>query len=105
MEKRAEKLLNERKIRLELIWDNTMIHIDDLPYKATQMPDTFTSFKKSIETREGDFIVRKPFVLSSDKRLPKIDSAIVLNEDRWGEENIPKKKDVYSRDGYLIFDI
>lgn len=89
--------MHDRKVKFDLVWDNTMIHYDDLPYRNNiqNMPDTFTTFRKSVEMRNGDYEVRKPNYLPSSYKLPGIES--ISSEAKlleWGENKIPKKIDV-----------
>ncbi|KAL1532328.1 Myosin-3 [Salvia divinorum] len=36
---------------LDLIWGCTMYHIDDLPFSCTSLPDVYTQFRKSVESK------------------------------------------------------
>ncbi|XP_068641337.1 cryptochrome DASH, chloroplastic/mitochondrial [Aristolochia californica] len=36
---------------LNLIWGSTMYHIDDLPFDVASLPDVYTQFRKSVESR------------------------------------------------------
>ncbi|KAL5699522.1 deoxyribodipyrimidine photo-lyase [Ranunculus cassubicifolius] len=59
----SEELTVERRVRegllklgqngskLQLIWGSTMYHIDDLPFLATDLPDVYTQFRKTVETK------------------------------------------------------
>ncbi|XP_039132190.1 cryptochrome DASH, chloroplastic/mitochondrial [Dioscorea cayenensis subsp. rotundata] len=37
--------------KLQLIWGSTLYHIDDLPFDANNLPDVYTQFRKSVESR------------------------------------------------------
>ncbi|XP_042488219.1 cryptochrome DASH, chloroplastic/mitochondrial-like isoform X2 [Macadamia integrifolia] len=37
--------------RLQLIWGSTMYHIDDLPSNPGSLPDVYTQFRKSVESK------------------------------------------------------
>ncbi|KAM7490688.1 hypothetical protein LguiA_033609 [Lonicera macranthoides] len=37
--------------RLELIWGSSMYHIDDLPFNCSSLPDVYTQFRKSVESK------------------------------------------------------
>ncbi|KAL0324046.1 UNVERIFIED_CONTAM: Cryptochrome DASH, chloroplastic/mitochondrial [Sesamum calycinum] len=37
--------------RLELIWGCSMYHIDDLPFSCMSLPDVYTQFRKSVESK------------------------------------------------------
>ncbi|VFQ94383.1 unnamed protein product [Cuscuta campestris] len=37
--------------RLELIWGCSMYHIDDLPFNSKDLPDVYTQFRKSVESK------------------------------------------------------
>ena len=52
MENSLKTLLNQKKIDLVLTWDQTMIHVDDLPFNnINKLPDMFTQFRRLCETR------------------------------------------------------
>ncbi|KAI3860412.1 hypothetical protein MKW98_011606 [Papaver atlanticum] len=42
---------NPTNVKLELIWGSTMYHIDDLPFNTSNLPDIYTQFRKSIESK------------------------------------------------------
>ncbi|XP_022855504.1 cryptochrome DASH, chloroplastic/mitochondrial isoform X3 [Olea europaea var. sylvestris] len=37
--------------KLELIWGSSMYHIDDLPFSCNSLPDVYTQFRKSVESK------------------------------------------------------
>ncbi|PIA43816.1 hypothetical protein AQUCO_01800098v1 [Aquilegia coerulea] len=37
--------------KLELVWGSTMYHTDDLPFHPTELPDVYTQFRKSVESK------------------------------------------------------
>ncbi|PIN15927.1 Deoxyribodipyrimidine photolyase/cryptochrome [Handroanthus impetiginosus] len=37
--------------KLELMWGCSMYHIDDLPFGCTSLPDVYTQFRKSVESK------------------------------------------------------
>ncbi|PIA64166.1 hypothetical protein AQUCO_00201446v1 [Aquilegia coerulea] len=37
--------------KLELVWGSTMYHTDDLPFPPTELPDVYTQFRKSVESK------------------------------------------------------
>ncbi|KAI3468451.1 hypothetical protein Pfo_025114 [Paulownia fortunei] len=39
--------------KLELIWGSSMYHIDDLPFSCTSLPDVYTQFRKSVESKSA----------------------------------------------------
>ncbi|KAH0453753.1 hypothetical protein IEQ34_018077 [Dendrobium chrysotoxum] len=39
--------------RLQLIWGSTMYHIEDLPFDAENLPDVYTQFRKSVESKSS----------------------------------------------------
>ena len=45
IENNLRRMLYERKIAFTLVWDLTMIHVDDIPFSLTR--DTLTFFTKS----------------------------------------------------------
>ena len=42
-------LLKTENIDLDLIWQNTLIHVRDLPFQIKFLPDIFTEFRKKVE--------------------------------------------------------
>jgi deoxyribodipyrimidine photo-lyase len=38
-------------VELKEYWGNYLYHIDDLPFKLSQMPPVFTQFRKLVETK------------------------------------------------------
>ncbi|KAK8915984.1 hypothetical protein KSP39_PZI023149 [Platanthera zijinensis] len=39
--------------KLQLIWGSTMYHIDDLPFDTKSLPDIYTHFRKSVESKSS----------------------------------------------------
>ncbi|CBI20785.3 cryptochrome DASH, chloroplastic/mitochondrial [Vitis vinifera] len=37
--------------KLQLIWGSTMYHIEDLPFSTSSLPDVYTQFRKSVESK------------------------------------------------------
>ncbi|KAL7001861.1 Myosin-3 [Sarracenia purpurea var. burkii] len=37
--------------KLQLIWGSTMYHFDDLPFDSSSLPDVYTQFRKSVESK------------------------------------------------------
>lgn len=91
VENKVKAILDEKKIHLHLVWDNTMIHLDDLPFNnVSQVPDMFTQFRKKTELRgDSNHDVRRPVYLPSN--------GFVLNlfrpEENFGLEKCPPKVD------------
>lgn len=86
--------MRDRNVKFQLVWDNTMIHFDDLPYTNIQdMPDTFTSFRKTVESRGGEYDVRKPLTIPTGFKLPPLETSLFgeLEQTKWGEANIPSR--------------
>jgi deoxyribodipyrimidine photo-lyase len=48
-EKEAENSLSQ-KVHLKTAYDKTLIHLADLPFSLDQLPDSFSKFRKSVET-------------------------------------------------------
>ncbi|KOY88106.1 hypothetical protein AD998_07440 [bacterium 336/3] len=44
-----ETLLQKKKIALELFWNYTLYHLDDLPFPIQKLPNIFTEFRKWVE--------------------------------------------------------
>lgn len=53
IENALELALWKHKIPLELIWGNTLFHIDDIPFTIKDLPDIFTSFRKKVESESN----------------------------------------------------
>ncbi|KAK1276834.1 hypothetical protein QJS04_geneDACA004104 [Acorus gramineus] len=57
----SEELLVERLVhnglrqvaaaKLQLVWGSTLYHIDDLPFGSADIPDIYTQFRKSVESK------------------------------------------------------
>jgi deoxyribodipyrimidine photo-lyase len=54
-----EKKLQKKKIALELFWNYTLYHLNDLPFPIQKLPNIFTDFRKCIEK---DATIRKTVV-------------------------------------------
>lgn len=78
-EERMTQMLTDSKPsgKLRLVWDSTLIHLDDLPFNGDlkkQMPDTFTAFRKKVEVRGGDYEVRRcSSKIKAGFTLPSVD--------------------------------
>ncbi|KAK9807390.1 hypothetical protein WJX73_010925 [Symbiochloris irregularis] len=69
-EKQVEEQLRralQGKGQLQLIWDNTLYHQDDLPFGFDDMPDVFSPFKNKLESKCQ---VRPSFSRPSKGSLP-----------------------------------
>ncbi len=49
VEQALEKTLHKEGISLELHWQSTLFHIDDIPWPIKNLPDIFTQFRKEAE--------------------------------------------------------
>lgn len=79
LEVKLKKELDSRKIYLKLIWDQTMIHLDDLPFKTIdKMPDMFTQLRKIVEIRgqESNYNVRNCFIIPNGYSLSTLGEPI-----------------------------
>jgi deoxyribodipyrimidine photo-lyase len=45
----VERSLKALGVPLQLSWQNTLYHIDDIPWPIQHLPDTFTNFRKEVE--------------------------------------------------------
>ena len=72
IETELSKYLTQKSKKLLLVWDTTLIHLDDLPLKSLEkFPDMFTSFRKSVEVGgESNYNVRRPISLPTNYKLP-----------------------------------
>jgi deoxyribodipyrimidine photo-lyase len=86
IENSLRRLLLERNITLNLVWDLTMIHLDDIPYNLTR--DTLTFFTKSaVIDKDGNYNVRPPVLLPQNYSLPTYDPT---KKTCWKENLISK---------------
>ncbi|XP_073298979.1 cryptochrome DASH, chloroplastic/mitochondrial isoform X2 [Primulina huaijiensis] len=51
--KNLQSVLNPTSTTLELIWGCSMYHIDDLPFSCESLPDIYTQFRKSVESKSS----------------------------------------------------
>jgi len=87
-EKRIAKAISPRL--LTLVWDTTLINIDDLPNKdLKKFPDVFTFFRKSAEINNegGHYNVRQVRGLNPNYQLPTYQPSA-----DWNESSIPLKQ-------------
>jgi deoxyribodipyrimidine photo-lyase len=49
VEAAAKRRLREHDVEIRRAWGHTLYHINDLPSPYTEIPDTYTSFRKSVE--------------------------------------------------------
>ncbi|CAM9003717.1 unnamed protein product [Rhodiola kirilowii] len=74
----AAQLPNQKqtsKSVLQLIWGSTMYHIDDLPFDMSNLPDVYTQFRKSVESKCS---------IRSCLKMPKALGPPPPNVDDWG---------------------
>lgn len=87
-ENSLRRLLLERKIALQLVWDLTMIHLDDIPFNLTR--DTLGFFTKSaVIDKDGNYNVRSPVSVPNNFSLPTYDPT---KKSDWKETPIFKSK-------------
>ena len=70
-----EKALSIKKISLELFWQQTLYHLDDLPFPIARIPDVFTEFRKSVEKYTS---IRKP--LPKPQKLNRLPEDFFIGE-------------------------
>jgi len=51
VEEELSAICSELKIEVVQVWGSTMHHIQDIPFKINNIPDTFTQFKNPVEAR------------------------------------------------------
>ena len=102
IEEKLKLLLKDKNIRLNLLWDMSMIHLDDLPYdNISKLPDVFTIFRKQAEIKgESNYKVRKPAMLSPSYSLPTLKFEDSFN---WGVEKMPNKAEFKESPNSAIF--
>ncbi|RVX17303.1 Cryptochrome DASH, chloroplastic/mitochondrial [Vitis vinifera] len=76
--------------KLQLIWGSTMYHIEDLPFSTSSLPDVYTQFRKSVESKCTIRIcIRTPTLLGPPPNIedwgsvPSIDQ-LGLHEEKAG---------------------
>jgi deoxyribodipyrimidine photo-lyase len=69
VEQGLKKALDHVNVPLVLPWGSTLHHLDDLGFSVTDMPDTFTAFRRRVENRVD---VRKSVVFSALKPFPSL---------------------------------
>ena len=60
VEAALQKLAEEMNIKLHSIWGLTLYHKSDIPYRISQIPDTYTQFRKAVETQSK---IRDPLLM------------------------------------------
>ena len=92
VETKLAETLKNKKINLCLIWDSTMIHLNDLPYdNISKFPDVFTIFRKHVEIKgESNYKVQRAANIDINN-LPTCKL-----EGEWGRETYPKKAEIPS---------
>jgi deoxyribodipyrimidine photo-lyase len=90
VETKLARLLKEKNINLLLLWESTMIHLDDLPYdNISKFPDVFTTFRKNVEIKgESNYKVQNV----TDLKITHLPTCVL--EGDWGRENYPKKAEI-----------
>lgn len=51
LESSLSKLLKPLNIDLELFWQSTLVHVRDLPFWVSKLPDTFTQYRNLVERK------------------------------------------------------
>ncbi|MGB9955761.1 DASH family cryptochrome [Haloferax prahovense] len=59
VESAVERALRDGGVELRRFWGHTLTHLDDLPMALSELPDTYTTFRKAVEsaaesTEQGD---------------------------------------------------
>ena len=65
VQQKTENQLSLQGVSLELFWQNTLYHLEDIPWPIQHLPDTFTLFRKEAE---HDAPIRKTF--PKPERIP-----------------------------------
>lgn len=83
-EKELQKELESEAVDLQLIWQSTLFHVDDLVQPVSELPDVFTSFRKKQE-KYAD--IRKEMAVPNQIISPTLPLTIVpgLNEFGFSE--------------------
>ncbi len=76
VENKLEEQLFKVGCKLNLYWQSTLYHLDDLPFPIKMLPDIYTDFRKEVERGVK---VRKQFPAPERMSFPKLD--IELGEE------------------------
>ncbi|MCS6808996.1 MAG: DASH family cryptochrome [Bacteroidota bacterium] len=86
--------LEERGIQYECVWGSTLYHIDDLPFRVSQLPDVFTQFRTRVEKQSSvrptfpvPNSVHLPSGISDVGKLPTVNE-VGLESPRWDERTV-----------------
>jgi deoxyribodipyrimidine photo-lyase len=98
IETKLGQVLKEKKINFSLIWDSTMIHLNDLPYDSiSKFPDVFTTFRKHVEIKgESNYKVQN----LSDLKITNLPTCSLDNN--WGHDMYPKKAELTANSNSAI---
>lgn len=81
-ENKLRKILRERKAELDLIWDLTMVHPDDLPFEINA--ESLPLFTKVATNNDGSLIVRKPVNIPKEYTMPTFNPTTELSwDEKW----------------------
>ncbi len=67
VQKQLSNNLSQSGVKLESFWSATLYHPDDLPFKISQLPELFTTFRKKVEQ---NFYIQPPS--SPPQKLPQL---------------------------------
>jgi deoxyribodipyrimidine photo-lyase len=89
VEEGVTDLLGKLGVDAERRWGHTLYHVEDLPNGYEEIPDTYTSFRKSVENRST---VRPPFRAPEAESVPPL--ATTTDGDDIGHGTIPTLDDL-----------
>ncbi len=69
VERRLAQSLKPLGAKLNLYWQSTLVHLDDLNFEIEDLPDVFTHFRKKVE--KGGLEVRELFTAPESIQTPK----------------------------------
>ncbi|MEM6297199.1 MAG: DASH family cryptochrome [Bacteroidota bacterium] len=69
VERRLAQNLKPLGAKLNLYWQSTLVHLDDLPFEIEDLPDVFTHFRKKVE--KGGLEVRELFTAPESIQTPE----------------------------------
>ncbi|KAJ9702206.1 hypothetical protein PVL29_004106 [Vitis rotundifolia] len=77
--------------KLQLIWGSTMYHIEDLPFSTSSLPDVYTQFRKSVESKCTIRIcIRTPTSLGPPPNIEDWGSVPSINQLGLHEEKVSR---------------
>ncbi len=88
-EERVRERLSEQGVAFERIWGHTLYHPEDLPMGMSEIPDTYTTFRKQVE---ANGVVQKPLKRPSIPPHPDIKPGEIPSLEALGLSQPPESE-------------